>query len=85
MHQFSEIYADMLLLNRGGAKSVLVMAKKCLERAEDIFIDALENETFSPAAAAVDSEPPPLPARYNSTESNGTEEAPTVQLVVMLS
>ena len=85
VHQFNEIHSDMLLLNRVGAKSVLMMAKKCLERAEDIFVDVLENETFSPAAAVDSEPPPPLPARGNSSGSNGTEQAPTVQLVVLLS
>lgn len=79
--------ADMLLLNRNGAKSVLVMAKKCLERAEDIFIDVIDN---TPVIAA--DQPPPLPSRNMSSmsssddckQSNGTEQIPTVTLVVIL-
>ena len=78
---------DLLLLNRNGAKRVLVMAKKCLERAEDIFIEMIENKPVSPAN---DQAPPPLPSRNLSStseqwrQSNGTEQDPTVRLVVTL-
>ena len=71
------------MLNRNGAKTVLVMAKKCLERAEDIFVDIIDKKPLLPAMA---DHPPPLPARGNSFEeckqSNGTEQTPTVRLVV---
>lgn len=76
----------MLLLNRNGAKSVLVMAKKCLERAEDIFIDVIDN-----VPTVTTDQPPPLPSRNVSNVSsssdecklsNGTEQTPTVTLVL---
>lgn len=66
------------------------MAKKCLERAEDIFIDVTENEP----AVCTNDQAPPLPARNMSNvsssfeeykQSNGTEQTPTVRLVVTLS
>lgn len=77
------LFIDLLLLNCNGAKGVLVMAKKCLERAEDIFIDVMEKKT-----AVVNDQAPPLPARNKTTyseecrESNGVA---TVRLVVTLS
>ena len=76
------ISADLVLLNRNGAKSVLVMAKKCLERAEDIFVDMIENKS---TMAVDDDHAPPLPTRCKNSEEqfNGTES--TVRLVVMLS
>ena len=61
------------------------MAKKCLERAEDIFIDAIDNKV-----SVANDRPPPLPARNmcSSSEeckqSNGTEQTPTVRLVIIL-
>ena len=78
------MFADLLLLNRNGAKRVLGMAKKCLERAEDIFVDIIENKP----ATVTDDHAPPLPTRGGKSseeQSNGTEQAPTVRLVVMLS
>ena len=70
------------MLNRNGAKSVLVMAKKCLERAEDIFVDMIENKSTMVAAG---DHAPPLPTRTKSSDGqfNGTE--PTTGLVLLLS
>lgn len=58
------------------------MAKKCLERAEDIFVDMVENKSTT---VVTDDHTPPVPTRGKSSEEqlNGTE--PTVRLVVMLS
>lgn len=86
--------ADLLLLNRNGAKSVLLMARKCLERAEDIFLDVIEHKPLS--AATADSQAPPIPTRNMNNlsssmsseewrQSNGAEQSPTVRLVTTLS
>ena len=58
-----------------------MMAKKCLERAEDIFVEIIDNK---PTMVA-DNQAPPLPTRGKSSEEqcNGTES--TVRLVLMLS
>lgn len=82
------LFTDLLLLNHNGAKSVLVMAKKCLERAEDIYIDVIEKSPSSTAALFSD-QPPPLPSRDNLSfsdewkKSNGIEQIPAMKLVVM--
>jgi len=64
------------------------MAKKCLERAEDIFIDVIEKKPLS--TMAVTDQAPPLPPRNEThseecKESNGIKQIPTVRLVVALS
>jgi len=55
------LYTDLLVLNSSGAKSVLVMARKCLERAEDIFIDIIDNKKTLP-----EDKPPQLPPKNGS-------------------
>jgi len=50
------------VLNGNGAKSVLLMARKCLERAEDIFLDIIDNNN----KIISEDKPPQLPPKNDS-------------------